>query len=89
MRREIPWVRRAPSATIADRVRIALQPIDVPATELGAVLDELPADDLLMFCTDHPRWQFDADDDALPAAIPEPVRARIAGPIARDFYRLS
>jgi len=88
MRREIPWVRRAPSVTIAEHVRIALQPIDIPASELGAVLDELPAADLLMFCTDHPRWQFDADADALPAAIAEPLRARIAGAVARDFYRL-
>jgi uncharacterized protein len=88
MRREIPWVRRAPSVTIAEHVRVALQPIDVPASELGAVLDELPAADLLMFCTDHPRWQFDADADALPAAIAEPLRARIAGAVARDFYRL-
>jgi hypothetical protein len=53
------------------------------------VLDELPADDLLMFCTDHPRWQFDADADALPDAIPEPARTRIADGAARAFYRLS
>jgi uncharacterized protein len=88
IRREVPWVCRAPSASIAEHVRIALQPIDAPAEELGAVLDELPADDLLMFCTDHPRWQFDADEDALPDAIPEPARARIADGAARAFYRL-
>ena len=70
-------------------MRIALQPVDVPAAELAAVLDELPADDLLMFCTDHPRWQFDADEEALPDAIPEPARARIADASARAFYRLS
>jgi uncharacterized protein len=88
MRREVPWVRRAPSAAIAEQVRIGLQPIDAPAAELGTVLDELPADDLLMFCTDHPRWQFDADEDALPDAIPEPARARITDASARAFYRL-
>jgi uncharacterized protein len=89
MRREVPWVRRAPSASIAEHVRIALQPIDAPAEELGIVLDELPGDDLLMFCTDHPRWQFDADEDALPGGIPEPARARIADSTARAFYRLA
>jgi hypothetical protein len=88
MRREVPWVRRPPSASIAEHVRVALQPIDAPAEELGVVLDELPGDDLLMFCTDHPRWQFDADDDALPDAILEPARARIADSTARAFYRL-
>ncbi len=89
MRREVPWIRRPPSVVIAEHVRIALQPIDAPASDLGAVLDELPADDLLMFCTDHPRWQFDADDEGLPGLIPEPMRARIADATARAFYRLS
>lgn len=88
MRREVPWVSRPPSRLVAEHVRIALQPIDAPASELGAILDELPADDLLMFCTDHPRWQFDADEDALPDAIPERERARIADANARAFYRL-
>jgi uncharacterized protein len=89
MRREVPWVRRPPSAAIAEHVRIALQPIDAPARELAALVDELPAADMLMFCTDHPRWQFEADEDALPDAIPQPLRDRIAGAAARDFYRLA
>jgi hypothetical protein len=52
------------------------------------VLAELPADDLLMFCTDHPRSQFDADEQALPDEIPDPARARIVDSTARAFYRL-
>jgi predicted TIM-barrel fold metal-dependent hydrolase len=89
MRREVPWVRRAPSAAVSEQVRVGLHPIDAPATELATVLEELPSDDLLMFCTDHPRWQFDADEHALPDAFPEPARARIADASARAFYRLS
>jgi hypothetical protein len=88
MRREVPWVRRAPSASIAEHVRVGLQPIDAPAAELETVLAELPADDLLMFCTDHPRSQFDADEQALPDEIPDPARARIVDSTARAFYRL-
>ena len=45
----------------------ALQPIDAPTEETFArILDHIGCDDLLLFSTDYPHWQFDGD-----AVIPD------------------
>ena len=34
------------------------------------MLDHIGSDDILLFATDYPHWQFDGDD-VLPAGLPE------------------
>jgi len=89
LRREIPWVRRAPSEYIRQHVRFALQPVDAPSTAaMLETIEEMGSDELVMFSSDHPHWHFDALDEALPPGLPEPLRRGILSEHARAFYGL-
>jgi len=71
VRMEVPWVDRPPSRIVRERVRLTLQPVDAPPdpAELGRLLDHLGSEDMLLFSTDYPHWQFDGDR-ALPEGLP-------------------
>lgn len=71
LRTEIPWVERTPMEVIRQNVRVTLQPADAPPTpaELTRICEQLGSDDMLLFSTDYPHWQFDGDD-VLPEGIP-------------------
>lgn len=90
LRREAPWVRRAPSEYLREHVRVTLQPLDAPPREeqLLQVLDQLGADNLLLFATDYPHRHFDTPEEALPAGLPDRLKPGIMGENARAFYRL-
>src|SRR5258705_10924831 len=68
--REPPWVDRAPVEIVRTNIRFSLQQIDappVPAT-LNRLFDHMQSDELLLFSTDYPHWQFD-DDAVLPEGM--------------------
>ncbi|WP_433960682.1 amidohydrolase family protein [Bradyrhizobium guangdongense] len=71
VRAEVPWVTRAPSDILRDHVRFTVQPIDDPneAEGLLRLIDHLKSDELFLFSTDYPHWQFDGDA-ALPSGLP-------------------
>jgi hypothetical protein len=63
VRTEVPWVAKPPFDVIRDHVRLTLQPTDAP-DEAGVVRDlmaQLGSDDMLLFSSDFPHWQFDGD----------------------------
>ena len=74
LRREVPWNTQAPSEYIRERMRFSLQPLDASPDprHMLMLIDQFGSDDLLMFSTDYPHWQFDTPEEALPA-----------GPVAR------
>ena len=49
-----------------DHVRLTVQPFDGPAdaAHIGRVMDQLQSDQMLLFATDFPHWQYDGDRDA-------------------------
>ena len=51
-----------------DHVRLTIQPFDGPAgaEHIGRIMDQLQSDQMLLFATDFPHWQFDGDE-MLPA----------------------
>ncbi len=63
-----PWVDRMPRDIVATNVRFTLQPVDAPqgGDVLGRVMEHVGTEDLLLFSTDYPHWQFDGSD-----AVPE------------------
>ena len=87
VRGEVPWLTRAPSSLVREHVRLTAQPIDGPAdpVELGRVIDQLGSDDMLLFATDYPHWQFDGDA-ALPPGLPAALRARMMRDNPLDTY---
>jgi predicted TIM-barrel fold metal-dependent hydrolase len=68
LRREVPWLDRRPSEIIRERLRVTLQPLDAPAEALDRVIEHLGGDEMLLFSTDYPHWQFDAPAEAWPLA---------------------
>lgn len=78
VRGEIPWVTRPPSQLVREHVRLTVQPIDAPAEpdQLQAVVEQLGCDDMLLFSTDYPHWQFDGGQ-VLPRGLPARLQQRI------------
>lgn len=87
VRTEVPWVTRAPSEIIRHNVRFTVQPIDA-ADEAEAILrliEHLKSDELFLFSTDYPHWQFDGDG-ALPDGLPGALFRKIASENALATY---
>ena len=78
VRAEVPWVTRLPSEIIRDHVRFTVQPIDAPdeAEGLLRLIDHIDSDEIFLFSTDYPHWQFDADE-ALPRKLPAQLVEKI------------
>jgi predicted TIM-barrel fold metal-dependent hydrolase len=78
VRNEVPWIDRSPEEYVRDHIRLTIQPFDAPpsAAQIGRIMDQLQSDDMLLFATDFPHWQFDGAD-MLPAGIPLPLRRKI------------
>ncbi len=70
LRAEIPWVSDPPISIVRDRVRLTLQPFDGPpdAATVMRVMEHIGSDEVLLFSTDYPHWQFDGLD-AIPAGL--------------------
>jgi predicted TIM-barrel fold metal-dependent hydrolase len=85
LRSEVPWVDRAPAEIVRDHVRLTIQPFDAPPDAVERAVDHLRCDDMLLYASDFPHWQFDGDD-VLPAQIPPPLRQKILVENPRATY---
>ena len=76
VRAEVPWVKRSPAAYIREHVRLTMQPFDAPADAgiVGQILDEIGSDEMLLFATDFPHWQFDGAEAVPPGFSPALLR---------------
>jgi uncharacterized protein len=88
LRREVPWLKRPPSEYIREQVRFGTQPMEEPPTtkQLVQIIEMLGSDEMLMFATDYPHWDFDAPAQAIPHALPADLRRKIFWENARKFY---
>jgi predicted TIM-barrel fold metal-dependent hydrolase len=79
LRREVPWVKDMPSDIIRRHFRFSTQPFDAPAgDEAARIVEMVGSDDIFLFATDHPHWQYDGDDP-FPPGFPAQLREKIAG----------
>jgi predicted TIM-barrel fold metal-dependent hydrolase len=78
LRTEIPWVDRPPDEIVRDHFRLTVQPFDAPEDAQAAerAIEHLRSDDILLFASDYPHWQFDGDE-AMPQAIPASLHRKI------------
>jgi len=90
LRNNTPWLKRPPSEYMRNHIRFTLQPIDAPPTrkQLLQIIGQLESDEMLMFSTDYPHWQFDTPNDALPPELPGALARKILSENARAFYQL-
>jgi len=81
LRMEIPWVDRHPMEIVRDNIRLSLQPVDGPpdASAMTRLMEHMESDELLLFSTDYPHWQFDGD-----AALPDGLSAELVRKITVD-----
>jgi predicted TIM-barrel fold metal-dependent hydrolase len=78
VRAEVPWVKQPPATIVSNHVRLTMQPFDAPrdAAIVAAIIEQIGCDDMLLFATDYPHWQFDGND-AVPGGIPSDMLHKI------------
>ena len=79
LRTEVPWVDRAPGEILRDHFRLTIQPLDAPDDPhaVERAIEHLRSDDILLYASDYPHWQFDGDN-VMPAGISPALRRKIA-----------
>lgn len=89
LRQEIPWVKKLPSKHIRERVRFSTQPTeDITAKEWMTIMEFMGNDEMLLFSTDYPHYDFDSPTRSLPNGLPKEIQNKILYENAIKFYRL-
>lgn len=88
LRKETPWLMRKPSEYARDHIRLTTQPLEQPRTPgaLWPALEDIGAQDMLMFASDYPHWDF---DDPAFLRIPADWREQVLDTNARNVYGLT
>ncbi|MCS0494626.1 amidohydrolase family protein [Ancylobacter mangrovi] len=76
LRMEVPWVDRSPSEIAREHIRLTLQPVDAPPDPelLNRFMTHMESEDMLLFSSDYPHWQFDRDEVVPPGLSPSLLR---------------
>jgi predicted TIM-barrel fold metal-dependent hydrolase len=84
-----PWVKQLPSEYVRSNVRFGSQPMpNTPTKEdLAKFLEWLRADEVMVFASDYPHWDWDEPSTFL-AGFDPALRQKIMYDTARDLYRL-
>lgn len=82
-----PWVKRLPSEYIREHVRFGTQPMEQPPTQadLKKFLEWLRADEVLVYASDYPHWDWDNPTTLLPGISPK-LKRRIFAENAYELY---
>jgi predicted TIM-barrel fold metal-dependent hydrolase len=90
LRAEIPWVKRLPSEHVRERLRLSTQPVeDLSRDEFMKIIDLIGSDEVVMFATDYPHFDFDSPLRSLPPGLPEDLKRKILYENATRFYGLT
>jgi predicted TIM-barrel fold metal-dependent hydrolase len=87
LRKETPWLKKLPSEYAREHIRVTTQPLETPhnTDNMWPALADIGAEDMLMFSSDYPHWDFD-DPNMLP--IPDEWREKVFDKNARELYGL-
>lgn len=87
---ETPWIKKLPSQHCRERLRLATQPTeDITPQQWQTLIDLMGTDDILMFSTDYPHFDFDDPNIAIPRSLPATTRDKILWKNASEFYELN
>ena len=89
VRDSTPWVKRLPSDYFRDHIRVGTQPMEQRSRrdELHSFFEQARADDVLVYASDFPHWDWDSPD-TVKADLPESMAANIFGENARAAFKL-
>lgn len=86
---EVPWIKKLPSEHCRERLRLSTQPTeDISADNWMKLIDLMGTDDILVFSTDYPHFDFDDPNAAIPKSLPQGTREKILWKNAANFYDL-
>ncbi|ANE45684.1 amidohydrolase [Paenibacillus swuensis] len=90
LRDTTPWLKKMPSEYIKQHIRLTTQPIEEPAKpeHLVQIFEMTGAEDMVMFSTDYPHWDFDNPLMVL-KGFPKEMRDKIKAGNAIKLYGLS
>ncbi len=87
---EVPWIKKLPSEHCRERLKLATQPTeDLRSDEWEKIVDLMGTDDILVFATDYPHFDFDDPDASIPHNLSADLREKIMWKNAASFYDLS
>ena len=86
---ELPHLTRRPSELIREHIRMTTQPMEEPPDprQILQVIEHLDSDEMLMFATDYPHWDYDNPERVL-AMLPADLKRKVFLENARSFYGL-
>ena len=89
LRRLVPWVKRAPSAYVRDHIRLTIQPVDAPASDiqLRQAIEQIGSDEMLVYSSDYPH-RHASEPSRLLSVVTESHAARIRSANARALWKL-
>lgn len=81
LRDTVPWLKKLPSEYIKEHVLLTTQPIEEPTQpqHLVDIINMCGAEDMVMFSSDYPHWDFDNPKMAL-ASFPRELREKKSPP---------
>lgn len=87
---EMPHVKRLPSDIIRDHIRLTTQPMEEPEkyAHLLENISHFGSDEMLLYSSDYPHWDYDAPDRAIRAAMPDDLKRKIFYENARKLWNL-
>ena len=90
-RSEVPWVKRLPSEHIRSSVRLSTQPMsDVKTKDFVKLIEMTESEDVFLFSSDYPHWNFDNPDRVLPpSTVGKALREKILSRNARSLFRFA
>ncbi|KHF37968.1 hydrolase [Halalkalibacter okhensis] len=88
LKSELPHLKRLPSEYIREHFRFTTQPMEEPTVpkHFYHILEHLGSDDLLLFATDYPHWDFDDPLKSFPVKIEQELKQKIYYKNAESIY---
>jgi predicted TIM-barrel fold metal-dependent hydrolase len=89
LRQQAPYLKRMPSDYVKTHVRLGTQPLEEPkrSEHLLQIFDMIDADEILVYASDYPHWDFD-EPGKLPRRLSDAARRRILHDNACEFLGL-
>lgn len=89
LRSSVPWLKRLPSEYVRDHCYLTTQPIEEPENprHLADLFNMFDAENMLMYSSDYPHWDFD-DPHMILRQLSADARRKIFYENAKKLYKL-